>query len=244
MIQINQLYKSFGTNQVLKGIDLNLDKPGITAILGPNGSGKTTLIKSILGMVLPDQGHILFDGKPIHKKWAYRETIGYLPQIVRFPENLKPAEMFALIKNLRGQNPDLQHLINRFELEPFLQKRLGNLSGGTRQKINLVQAFGFDSKVLILDEPTAGLDPVSVIELKKLLEEERKKGKIILLTTHIISFVEEMAEQMVFLLDGHIHFKGDQKTLKSTFGDDRLERAIANILRKDAINQSEPEKII
>ncbi|MBR9920227.1 MAG: ABC transporter ATP-binding protein [Bacteroidetes bacterium] len=234
MINIKNLHKSFGTNHVLNGIDLDFTRHGITAILGPNGSGKTTLIKSILGMVIPDSGSIRFMGESIKNKYAYRNHIGYLPQIARFPENLKPTELFQLLGNLKNTRPNLDNLIDRFNLGQHLNTRLGKLSGGTRQKINLLQAFGFDSPVIILDEPTAGLDPVSVIELKKLMREEEARGKIILLTTHIISFVEDMAEEMVFLLDGHIHFRGDKEALLNKYKQTNLEPAIADILRANA----------
>lgn len=230
MINIQHLHKAFGKNQVLKGIDLTFDKPGITAVLGPNGSGKTTLIKSILGMVIPNQGDITVMGENIKGKWAYRDQIDYLPQIARFPENLKVSELLRMVKDLRSRDANDKKLIEFFELEPFLDQRLGNLSGGTRQKVNIVQAFMYDSPMMILDEPTAGLDPVAMIRLKELINNERAKGKTILITTHIMSFVEEMADEIVFLLEGHIHFRGSLQSLKNQYQESNLERAIAKML--------------
>lgn len=232
MINIKELTKAFGANEVLRGIDLSFDEPGITAVLGPNGSGKTTLIKSVLGMVIPDQGVIEFAEKPIKRQWEYRDQINYLPQIARFPENLKGIELFRLVQRLRERTGDPQPLIERFELELFLHKKLGTLSGGTRQKMNIALAFMYDSPVLILDEPTTGLDPVALIELKNLIKEERSKGKIILCTTHIMSFVEEMAERVVFLLDGKIHYNGSLSGLLEQYHETNLEAAIASILQK------------
>ena len=231
MLDIKNLHKAYKKNKVLKGIDLDLDRPGIIAVLGPNGCGKTTLIKCILGMVIPQQGEISFMGRSVERKWTYRQHINYLPQIARFPENLTVKEMLKLVKSLRpGKAQDLE-LIEIFGLEPFLDKRLGELSGGTRQKVNLVQAFCYDSPLLILDEPTAGLDPVALIHLKDLLRKERMNGKTILITTHIMSFVEEMADQVIFLLDGHIHYDGSLKGLIAQYGEKRLEYAIAKILQ-------------
>ena len=202
MIQITQLNKSFGKQHVLQGIDLKIDQPGrITAVLGPNGSGKTTLIKCLLGMVLPNSGEMKIDGEAISNNWAYRSQIDYLPQIARFPENLRIKELIAMIKDIRGGQADDEQLIARFDLDPYLNQQLRNLSGGTKQKVNLVLALMYDSPILILDEPTSGLDPVAMIRLKELLREEKQKGKIILMTSHIISFVEEMADDIVFLLD-------------------------------------------
>lgn len=232
MITIDNLHKSFGKLQVLSGVSLDFGNPGIYAILGPNGSGKTTLIKSILGMSIPDKGEILFQGQDIRGRWDYRRQIDYLPQIARFPDNLRVSELLDMIQDIRGEKPQaLGRLIEMFGLQPFLDKRLGNLSGGTRQKVNLVQAFMYDSPVLILDEPTSGLDPVALIRLKALLLEEKAKGKLLLATTHIMNFVEEMADEVVFLLEGRIHFRGSVDSLKRAYRENNLERAIARILQ-------------
>jgi len=233
MIKISNLYKNFGKVEVLKGIDLDIKKGGIFAILGPNGSGKTTLIKSILGMVIPNSGQILVDSKSILKEWNYRDNINYLPQIANFPNNLSVEELVKMIKNLRNKPASDDELIEQFGLLPFMDKKLRNLSGGTRQKVNLVLTFMFDSEILILDEPTTGLDPVSLISLKKKIREEKEKGKTILITTHIMSFVEEIADEIVFLLDGNIHFKGTIEKLKDQTKQNKLEHAIANILTKE-----------
>ncbi|MGB0864666.1 MAG: ABC transporter ATP-binding protein [Saprospiraceae bacterium] len=230
MISIKNLYKSFGKNEVLKGIDIDFNASGITAVLGPNGSGKTTLIKSVLGMVIPNRGEILVNGKSIKKHWEYRSQIDYLPQIARFPENLKVNDLITMIKDLRSQPSDEQTFITNFGLEPFLDKRLGTLSGGTKQKVNLLLAFMYDNPILILDEPTNGLDPVALIRLKDLVRAERAKGKTILMTTHIMSLVEELADEIVFLLEGKVYFRGKVQALLEAQGEANLERAIAKML--------------
>ncbi len=219
--------------QVLQELDLEIKSGGIFAVLGPNGSGKTTLIKSILGMVIPDKGEIEFNGKSVLKQWNYRNEIDYLPQIANFPANLTIIELVGMIKNLRSKYAADAELIDLFGLEPFLNQKLGNLSGGTRQKVNLVLAFMFDSPLLILDEPTTGLDPVALIKLKELIMKEKSKGKTILITTHIMDFVEQMADEIVFLLDGKIYFKGTVNALKEQTGQQDLEYAIANILTQE-----------
>lgn len=233
MITIENLHKAFKRNQVLKGVDLTFDQGGITAVLGPNGSGKTTLIKSILGMVIPDQGTILINNENIKGKWKYRDKIDYLPQIARFPENLFVKELFEMVQDLRSSKGNNEELIELFELQPFLDKRLGHLSGGTRQKVNIIQSLMFDSPIIILDEPTSGLDPVAMLHLKDLIRKEKEKGKTILVTTHIMSFVEDIANDVVFLLEGKIHFHGSLKQLKSRYQQTTVERAIAAILQKD-----------
>jgi len=232
MIQFKNLHKRFGKLTVLDGLDLDIKEGGIFAILGPNGSGKTTLIKCLLGMVIPNKGDILFEGKSVLKKWEYRNNLNYLPQIANFPPNLSVIELINMVKNLRPKSSNEQELIQLFGLKSFLNKKLGNLSGGTKQKVNLVLTFMFDSDLIILDEPTTGLDPISLIHLKELIQKEKEKGKTILITTHIMSFVNEVADEIVFLLDGKIYFKGSIDALKKQTNNNNLEHAIANLISK------------
>ncbi|MBF8149863.1 ABC transporter ATP-binding protein [Winogradskyella sp. F6397] len=230
MVTIENLHKKFGKNQVLSGVDLHIHEGGIFAVLGPNGSGKTTLIKSVLGMVIPDKGNITVHGENIKKNSDYRHKIDYLPQIANFPSNLKVKELIKMIKDLRKQTDEDQRLIDLFKLEPFLEKKLGNLSGGTKQKVNLVLTFMFDSPLIILDEPTTGLDPISLIRLKDLIKVEKAKGKTVLITSHIMSFVEEISDEIVFILEGKIYFKGSIQKLKTKTNQPDFEHAIASIL--------------
>ena len=229
MIQIHDLHKKFSKNQVLAALDLNIDSGGIFAILGPNGSGKTTLIKCILGMVIPNKGRISVLGNPIKKNWKYRQEIDYLPQIANFPGNLKVRELIRMIKDLRQKESIEDELVDLFGLQPFLNKKLSTLSGGTKQKVNIVLTFMFDSPLIILDEPTTGLDPASLIKLKELIQDEKDKGKTILITTHIMQFVEEMADEIVYLLEGNIYFKGSIKELMQKTDQNDFEHAIAAI---------------
>jgi Cu-processing system ATP-binding protein len=233
MINVKNLHKKFGKNEVLKGVDLQIESGGIFAVLGPNGSGKTTLIKCILGMVIPTSGDIEFEGKKIKNNWKYRNQIDYLPQIANFPSNLTVEELVTMIKDLRSvKNTEDKKLIELFMLEPFLKKKLGNLSGGTKQKVNIVLAFMFDSPLIILDEPTSGLDPISLLRLKGLINSEKQKGKTILITSHIMNFVEEIANDIVFLLEGKIYFKGSISELKKRTNESDFEHAIASILQQ------------
>lgn len=233
MVSIENLHKKFGKNKVLKGVDLHISDGGIFAVLGPNGSGKTTLIKSILGMVIPNNGNIEVLGSNIKKNSDYRHKIDYLPQIANFPSNLKVKELIKMIKDLRKNTKEDERLIKLFKLEPFLDKKLGNLSGGTKQKVNLVLTFMFDSPLVILDEPTTGLDPISLIRLKDLIQAEKAKGKTILITSHIMSFVEEVSDEIVFILEGKIYFKGTIQDLKTKTKQPDFEHAIASILTEN-----------
>jgi len=230
MIRIDNLSKAYNKNQVLKDINIKLDSNKIIAILGPNGSGKTTLIKSVLGLVIPQKGDIIFNDQSIIGKWDYRKQISYLPQIASFPENLKVRELISLVKDIRQQEARDEDLIQFFGLENELKKPLRNLSGGTRQKVNMVLTFMFDSPVIILDEPTVGLDPVAISRFKELLQSEKAKGKLIIFTTHIMGLVQEIADEIIFLLEGNIYFQGSVQELINQNGSGKLESAITKII--------------
>lgn len=235
MIEFKNLHKRFGKLVVLDGLNLEISKGGIFAILGPNGSGKTTLIKCLLGMVIPNKGDIIFDKKSVLSKWAYRNNLNYLPQIANFPPNLTVIELINMVKNLRPKDSDTEELIELFGLKSSLDKKLGNLSGGTKQKVNIVLTFMFDSDLIVLDEPTNGLDPIALIHLKEIIQKEKDNGKTILITTHIMSFVDEVADEIVFLLDGKIYFKGTVEALKKQTNNNNLEHAIANLIAKQYV---------
>ncbi|HLF62807.1 MAG TPA: ABC transporter ATP-binding protein [Saprospiraceae bacterium] len=231
MITIHNLIKSYGKLEVLRGIHLELKEPGVTAILGPNGSGKTTLLKCLLGMVIPQHGQIIFDGRDIRNDWQYRRYLSYAPQIAKFPNNLTILEFLEMIKDIRGVSSTAeQRYIHLFDLASHLKMRLGTLSGGTKQKVNLTAALMFDAPYLFLDEPIAGLDPVALIRFKDLLKEEKAKGKQIILTTHIMSIVEDLADEILFILDGKIYFRGTLSELLERYQEPTIERAIARIL--------------
>lgn len=233
MINIIQLNKSYKKNHVLRDINLSLPESGIVALLGPNGSGKTTLLKCFLGMVLPDSGDIVFDGESVLCQYEYRAKVTYLSQIARFPENLTARELITLMKEIKPGETREDKFIEVFNLEKELDKKMGSLSGGTRQKVNITLALMHDDKLIILDEPSTGLDPLSMQELKKFILEEKERGKLILITTHILSLAEDLADDILFLLDGDIYFNGSLRTLLDEQGEQSLENAIAHILKSN-----------
>ncbi len=236
MITLSKVIKRYGRLEVLKGIDLKFSKGKISAIVGPNGSGKTTIIKIILELVKPDYGKVFINDKPLNGDFLYREKIGYMPQIASFPENLSVLEVLSMIKDLRNRtdNPE-ENLIQEFELTGELTKSIRTLSGGNRQKLSAVIALMFNPDILIFDEPTAGLDPVINSRFKELIRNEKNKGKTIILTSHIMSEVEELADEIVFLLDGKIYYKGSLENLLVEQGEKKLEKAVAKILKEKTI---------
>lgn len=231
MIKISGLKKCFGKAEVLENINLSIEAGKVTAIVGPNGSGKTTLIKNILGLVRPTEGSIKVDGIDTDGNFLYRNKIGYMPQIARYPENLTASELLSLIKDLREQELfDEEEMISSFKLSDEMDKPFKSLSGGTRQKVSAVIAFSFNPMILILDEPTAGLDPISSSYFKDLIINEKQKGKTILLTSHIMSEIQELADDIIFLLNGEVKFKGSINSLLEYTDDSKLERAIAELM--------------
>jgi len=233
MIKITGLNKKFKKQEVLKSLDLTIETGKVTAIVGPNGSGKTTLIKSILGLIKPTTGKIEVDGEDISGNFTYRNKIGYMPQIARYPDNLTANELLSLVSELR-ENDDIasKKLINSFNLFGELEKPFKNLSGGTKQKISAIIAFSFDPLIYFLDEPTAGLDPVSSSFFKDLILEEKTKNKTFILTSHIMSEVQELADEIVFLLEGEIKFRGTLDDLLKDSRESKLERAIAEMMTR------------
>lgn len=232
MIKIEKLSKHFGKLQALKDIDLSLMPGQCISLIGPNGSGKTTLIKSILGMVVPSSGSIYFEGKNINREWAYRSDIGYMPQKGEYPENMSIGQVLDMMIDIRKTPSHLldNELYEKFELESMLDKRMRTLSGGTRQKVSACLAFMFNPKVLILDEPTAGLDPVATEILKEKIIQEKEKNKLILITSHVLSDLDDLVSQIIYMQDGQLRFHKSLAELKADTGTDKLSRAIAHVM--------------
>ena len=236
MIRIRGLAKRFGSVEVLRTIDLDITAGRVTAIIGPNGAGKTTLMKAILGLTRSDDGRIMVDGDRVGDDPSYRTRIGYMPQIARFPENLSAAELIAMVRDLRGATAEVDDdLIRQFKLDDQLHKPFRALSGGTRQKVNAVLAFLFRPPLLVLDEPTSGLDPVSSAILKDKIVSVKNAGRTVIVTSHVLSDLDALADDIVFLSDGQIGFTGSVRDLKLATRQLSLERAIAQVMTEGAV---------
>lgn len=232
MIELRGVRKRFGALQVLDGISLTIRPGRVTAVVGPNSAGKTTLIKSILGLTRVDAGTIRLDGELVDPDGLYRASIGYMPQMARFPENLTGADLFAMLRDLRHARERDEQLIEQLGLRQHLNKPLRVLSGGTRQKVNVALAFLFAPSLFILDEPTAGLDPLSSGIVKDKILAERARGRTFVLTSHVTSELEELADDIAFLVEGRIRFAGTVNMLKRLTRQLSLERAIAQVLEQ------------
>lgn len=231
MISIQQVSKQFGKLRALQEVSLEIELGKSYALLGPNGSGKTTLIKSILGLVVPTSGDIIFEGKSILNQCAYRAKIGYMPQIGHFPQNMKIGQLIDMMKNIRGEVNEIDDdLIRDFKLYSMYDKPMHALSGGTRQKVSAALAFMFKAPVLVLDEPTAGLDPLSVEILKEKIIAERGMGKVLLITSHILSDLDDLAGDVIYIQDGKVQYNDSIHNLKADTREKRLGKAIASWL--------------
>lgn len=232
MITIDHIEKKFGKFNALNNISVQFEQGQTVALIGPNGSGKTTLLKCMLEMVIPDHGQILFNGVNIKNDSQYRRKIGYMPQIGRFPDNMSIAQVFDMMKDIRKDEKNTDdELVEAFGLDQIMDKRMRTLSGGTRQKVGASLAFMFNPDVLILDEPTAGLDPLSSEILKAKILKERDKGKLVLITSHVLSDLDEMITDVLYLQEGRLQFFKPLETLKEETGEYNLTRAIAGIMR-------------
>lgn len=232
MIKIENLTKRFKKLSALDNVSAEIPGGRVVSLIGPNGSGKTTLIKCVLGMVRPDSGNIYFDNHVIRNDYKYRDRIGYMPQIGRYPDNMRIGQVLEMIKNIRGvHNRRLdEELYNAFELGRIKDKYMQSLSGGTRQKVSATLAFMFNPDVFVLDEPTAGLDPLASEILKNKIEREKSRGKLVLISSHILSDLDELTDDVMYLHDGQLQFYDSLAGIKNLTGEDRLSTAIARII--------------
>jgi Cu-processing system ATP-binding protein len=233
MIIATNVTKKFGKLTALDAVSLTCNKGESIALIGPNGSGKTTFIKCLLGMVVPDSGFITFNNQNIKHDWQYRSRIGYMPQIGRFPDNMKISQVIDMMKDLRkpfSKTLD-EELVERFDLPKLMDKRMRTLSGGTRQKVGACLAFMFQPDVLILDEPTAGLDPVSTEILKEKIRKEKLNGKLIMITSHVLSDLDDIITQVIYMQEGKLKFHKSFDQLQEDTGHKQLSKAIAHIMQ-------------
>lgn len=233
MVKIEALSKSFGKTHVLRSVDAQFDQGQCIALIGPNGCGKTTLIKCILGMVIPEKGNIICQGMEVKSGFKYREKIGYMPQIGHYPENMSIRQVMDMIIGIRKKKKeelDLD-LYHAFQLSGMESKKMSALSGGTTQKVSATLAFLFNPDILILDEPTAGLDPLASEILKNKIIQEKQRGKLILITSHLLSELDDLVSQIIFMQEGQILFHKSTEQLVQDTHTHSLSQAIINVLK-------------
>ncbi|MHB8839842.1 MAG: ABC transporter ATP-binding protein [Gemmatimonadaceae bacterium] len=233
MITLDTIRKRFGALDVLQDVSLAVRPGAVTALVGPNGSGKTTLIKIALGLTRADHGALHVNGTPADAAGDYRRAIGYMPQAAHFPVNLRVGDVLDLVTQLRPGEAIDGDLAREYDMDGIRDKFVGTLSGGTKQKVNAVIAFMFRPALLILDEPTAGLDPLSANVLKEKIRAVRREGRAVLITSHIMTELESLADDVAFLCDGRLRFAGSVAALLDRTGERSLEEAIAGLMRTE-----------
>lgn len=183
-------------------------------------------------MVIPDSGFITVNQENISRSWEYRQHIGYMPQISRFPDNMAIEQVIDMVKDIRKKKVQEldEELIANFDLQSMYGKRMRTLSGGTRQKVSACLAFLFNPDILILDEPTAGLDPVSSEILKAKIMKEKSKGKLIMITSHVLSDLDDLVTEIIYLQDGKLRFHDSVQNLQEKTGEAKLNKVMARIM--------------
>ena len=234
MIEIKNLTKKFNKFTALNQVNIRFNDGHSVALIGPNGCGKTTLIKCILGLNVVEDGEILVNNESVKEHYLYRKNIGYMPQIGRYPENMTIAQTIQMIKDTRkvSENELDTELLEAFELKSIFDKKMRTLSGGTTQKASAVLAFLFNPGIIILDEPTAGLDPLASEILKNKIIKEKNKGKLIIITSHLLSELDDIVSEIVFMNEGKVIVHQSVEELMTERKTEKISESIISILKE------------
>lgn len=234
LLELKNIEKSFGDKQVLKGISFTAESGKAFGLLGRNGAGKTTSIRILMGVFPANNGEVLIDGKPINYD---RVGFGYLPEERGlYPKKLIINQLvyFAELKGMRHKDAvkAADYWLERLDMSEYRNKRLDTLSKGNQQKIQLITALAHDPQIVILDEPFSGLDPVNAMLLKDVVKEQITQGKIVLFSSHQMSYIEEFCDSIAIINAGKVVLHGDLHDIKRNYVRDRL-----------VVNTTNPEQI-
>ena len=219
MITIKNLKKSYGKNEVLKGINLTINEGDIYAFVGSNGAGKTTTIKSMLGILPFDSGDVLYDNLSIKTDGLkIKEELAYIPDNPDIYEHLTGLEYLNFIADMyetseEYRNKKIKEYAKELEIDTKLNDKIGSYSHGMKQKIVIISALIHDPKVIIMDEPFVGLDPISTHTLKEIMKKLTKEGKIIFFSTHVLDVAEKLCNKIAIIKNGKIIAEGSMKEL-------------------------------
>ena len=224
LLELKNIDKSFGEKKVLKGVSFVAESGKAFGLLGRNGAGKTTSIRILMNVFPADAGEVLTDGKPIDYD---KISLGYLPEERGlYPKKLIIDQLvyFAELKGMKRTDAvqSVDRWLKRLELYEYRNKRLDTLSKGNQQKIQLITALAHDPQIVILDEPFSGLDPVNAILLKDVVKEQIARGKIVLFSSHQMSYIEEFCDSIAILNAGKVVLHGDLREIKRNYLRDRL----------------------
>ncbi|MDO4306502.1 MAG: ATP-binding cassette domain-containing protein [Eubacteriales bacterium] len=223
-LEVKNLRKSFGEQEVLHGISFSVESGSALGLLGRNGAGKTTTIRILMDVFKSSGGTVLMDGKPF-VPGEYQ--IGYLPEERGLYPKKTVGEQLIYLGMLRGLNAreaktNMKKWLERMEVSEYENRKLETLSKGNQQKVQLAQTLLCNPDIVILDEPFSGLDPVNSQILKDVIKEQIEEGRLVIFSSHQMSYVEEFCEEIVILNHGEVVLSGDLKEIKREFGHDRL----------------------
>lgn len=224
LLELKNIDKSFGEKKVLKGVSFVAESGKAFGLLGRNGAGKTTSIRILMNVFPADAGEVLTDGKPIDYD---KISLGYLPEERGLYPKKLIIDQLVYFAELRGMKrtdavQSVDRWLKRLELYEYRNKRLDTLSKGNQQKVQLITALAHDPQIVILDEPFSGLDPVNAILLKDVVKEQIARGKIVLFSSHQMSYIEEFCDSIAILNAGKVVLHGDIREIKRNYVRDRL----------------------
>lgn len=223
-LEIRDLKKSFGEKEVLHGVSFSIESGSALGLLGRNGAGKTTTIRILMDVFKGNSGTVLLDGKPFDPR---KHQIGYLPEERGLYPKKTVSEQLIYLGMLRGLSAraakeSMKKWIERMGVAEYENRKLETLSKGNQQKVQLAQTLICNPDIIILDEPFSGLDPVNSQILKDVIQEQIQEGKLVIFSSHQMSYVEEFCEDIVILNHGEVVLSGNLKEIKREFGKDRL----------------------
>lgn len=225
-LRVDRLTKQFKNKIAVDRLDFKLEK-GVTGLLGENGAGKTTLMRMICGIITPTSGEVRYDNAPVNTE-EYRNILGYLPQEFGYYPEFTGREFLMYFCALKGLDKTsakarTEELLDIVGLKDVAKKKIGKYSGGMKRRLGIAQAIINRPELLVLDEPTVGLDPKERVRFRKLIE-ELGKATVVLLSTHIVSDVEDIADRILIMKSGQIIWQGDGKNMDGKLEDFYLEK--------------------
>ncbi len=234
ILELKNIDKSFGEKQVLKGVSFTAEGGKAFGLLGRNGAGKTTTIRILMNVFPANSGEVLMDGKPIDYN---KVGLGYLPEERGLYPKKKIIDQLVYFAELKGMSKKdaisaVDYWLSRLGMTEYRNKRLDTLSKGNQQKIQLITALAHDPEIIILDEPFSGLDPVNAMLLKDVVKEQIKKGKIVLFSSHQMSYIEEFCDSIAIINAGKVAISGDLYDIKRNYPRNKL-----------VVSTTSPEKI-
>lgn len=226
ILAVRDVRKTFGAVRAVDGVSFSVQRGTITGLLGRNGAGKTTTIRMITGIFLPDSGNIEWLGGSASGR-GYRDHIGYLPEERGLYKQMKVVEQLFFLAEIKGRKPasvkqKIDYWLERFELTEKRDAKIEELSKGNQQKVQLIGTLLHDPDLIILDEPQSGLDPVNMVLVRNLLNDLRREGKTILLSTHMMAEAERMANEIVLIHQGKVVLQGTLDQVRNSFGKNTL----------------------